>query len=285
MGKIKQRIAAIATERHRIRRELAKSGSQLSAGAEALQLAIGLLRDLPTLYSKYGPEVRQAINDALFTRLYIDQDVTRVDWNDQAAEIYTASQQAGDGIGEIATGTKAKRDTEASRLPTLTDVLLASGEATSRGSWNTTVMAEVLARYSNAEPILARLNLRLARALERDTGLPKVRQWEPHRISSRIGPATIERLVHGYSAGRSTAELAGELGIGETTAREHLHAAGVALRGPRRLSREEVQRIHELHAAGASNSNIASEVGVTKEAVRKRLVASNRGSTCASKES
>ena len=86
--------------------------------------------------------MRQAINDALFTRLYIDQDVTRVDWNDEAAEIYTAAQQAGDSIGKVATGPKAKRDTEASRLPTLTDVLQASGEATSRGSWNTAVMAE-----------------------------------------------------------------------------------------------------------------------------------------------
>ncbi|GAA1804107.1 hypothetical protein GCM10009811_29650 [Nostocoides veronense] len=34
----------------------------------------------PCSSPKYGPEVRQAINDALFTRLYIDQDVTRVDW-------------------------------------------------------------------------------------------------------------------------------------------------------------------------------------------------------------
>lgn len=133
----------------------------------------------------------------------------------------------------------------------------------------------MLARYSNAEPTLARLNLRLARALEHHTDPPKVRQWEPHRITPRIGAATIERLVHGYNAGRSTAELASELGIGETTAREHLHRAGVALRGPRRLSRAEVQRILELHAAGASNSTIAREIGVTKEAVRKRLVASS----------
>ena len=96
----------------------------------------------PCSSPKYGPEVRQAINDALFTRLYIDQDVTRVDWNDEAAEIYAAAQQAGDGTRAVATRTKAKRDAEASRLPTLTDVLLASGEATSRRSWNTAVMAE-----------------------------------------------------------------------------------------------------------------------------------------------
>ncbi|GAA1780261.1 hypothetical protein GCM10009811_01950 [Nostocoides veronense] len=74
----------------------------------------------------------------------------------------------------------------------------------------------MLARYSNAEPTLARLNVRIARAFERDTEMPKVRQWEPHRIASKIGPASIERLVAGYSAGRSAAELAKELGIGET---------------------------------------------------------------------
>lgn len=60
MEKIKQRIASIATERIRIRSELAKSGSQLSVGAEALRLAIGLLRDLPGIYGQHGAEVRQA---------------------------------------------------------------------------------------------------------------------------------------------------------------------------------------------------------------------------------
>lgn len=123
MDKIKQRIASIATERIRIRSELAKSGSQLSVRAEALRLAIGLLRDLPGIYGQHGAEVRQAINDALFTRLYIDQDVTRVIWQDEAAEIYAAAQEASRGSTEVAgrgaTGANAKRDAETSRFANL----------------------------------------------------------------------------------------------------------------------------------------------------------------------
>lgn len=63
-------------------------------------------------------------------------------WQDEAAEIHTAAQQTGGEPAEPVMGANGNRDAETSRLPTLTDVLRASGEATSRGSWNTAVMAE-----------------------------------------------------------------------------------------------------------------------------------------------
>ncbi len=86
-----QRLSNITVERSRLKAELGKNGSQLTIGADALKLAVTMIRDLPRLYAKSGPDVRGAITDALFTKLYIDEDrLTEAVYRPEFGEIVEA---------------------------------------------------------------------------------------------------------------------------------------------------------------------------------------------------
>ncbi len=99
----------------------------------------------------------------------------------------------------------------------------------------------------------------------------------PHALERRIGQARIAELVAAYQDGASCLEVSKRFGVPPSTVIDQLVRAGVPIRGPRRLSTDEVQRIQQLRAEGVSLRANALEVGVSKAPAGKR--AANSSST------
>jgi site-specific DNA recombinase len=70
--KIRQRLRAIAEEREQLAEELDRSETSLAAGAAVIEAALDLLESPEELYRQAGPTTRRLINQAFFTRLYVD---------------------------------------------------------------------------------------------------------------------------------------------------------------------------------------------------------------------
>jgi DNA invertase Pin-like site-specific DNA recombinase len=75
--KIRQRLTKLYADRARLNDELSATGAQLALGAERLNQAMELLRDIAMLYATTVDEVRGLLNAALFSRFYVEEDGVR----------------------------------------------------------------------------------------------------------------------------------------------------------------------------------------------------------------
>ncbi len=92
-----------------------------------------------------------------------------------------------------------------------------------------------------------------------------------HALERRIGQARVAELVTAYQDDASCLEVSKRFGAPPSTVIDQLVRAGVPIRGPRRLSTDEVQRIQQPRTEGASRRAIALEVGASKAPVGKRV--------------
>jgi site-specific DNA recombinase len=75
--KIRERLRSLADERARVTGELEQIVSRLTAGAQVMTAAIGLISDVPELYRQSSDEGRRLINQVFFERLYVEYDKVR----------------------------------------------------------------------------------------------------------------------------------------------------------------------------------------------------------------
>lgn len=72
--KIRTRLGQLYLERQRLTAEQQRSGEELAAGAAVISRAIELLQDIPRAYANAEDGVRGLLNDALFKRLWVDDE-------------------------------------------------------------------------------------------------------------------------------------------------------------------------------------------------------------------
>ncbi|MFV2195049.1 recombinase family protein [Nocardiopsis sp. LOL_012] len=73
-GKIKARLKDIARQRERLTQKLGSATKDLSEAAQQLDRCLAKLTDLPALYRSCNDEQRRLLNQAIFERLYIEED-------------------------------------------------------------------------------------------------------------------------------------------------------------------------------------------------------------------
>ena len=99
--KIRERLNTLRTERARLEVDVTQSGAALAAGAEVLEACIQLAADVRELYVAANDEARGALNDALFRRIYVDEDgVHGAELREPFAEIVDAGK-VHEGIVEL----------------------------------------------------------------------------------------------------------------------------------------------------------------------------------------
>ena len=92
-----------------------------------------------------------------------------------------------------------------------------------------------------------------------------------HKLSQRLQLETITQLLADYQAGSSTPALARQYRISATSVKTLLHARGVAVRRPRKLTEPEVLTAAELYQAGWSLAKLGQKFDVDDTTVWRRL--------------
>lgn len=72
--KVRQKLLDIERERDRLQRRLIDVENEITAGAELLEVALGLLERPDELYERATDAGRRAINQALFAKLHVYRD-------------------------------------------------------------------------------------------------------------------------------------------------------------------------------------------------------------------
>ena len=72
VGRARTRLTEIATDRTRVRKELAELGPSLRESSEMLFAALDLLCEIDVLYADAPEPLRRKLNQAIFRKLYID---------------------------------------------------------------------------------------------------------------------------------------------------------------------------------------------------------------------
>lgn len=93
-----------------------------------------------------------------------------------------------------------------------------------------------------------------------------LRRRRERRISRRLEPKTIDRLVAEYMTGTTSAELGRRYGIAKSSVLKLVRQAGEQVRHPR-LSVAETARLVELYEAGLQQKDIAERLGRSPSAV------------------
>lgn len=75
--KIRERLNKINEDRVRLESDVNQSGAALAVGASILEDAIRLAADVRTLYADAEDSARVALNDAIFRRVFVDEDGVR----------------------------------------------------------------------------------------------------------------------------------------------------------------------------------------------------------------
>ncbi|MET8426858.1 hypothetical protein [Nocardia sp. NPDC004860] len=96
------------------------------------------------------------------------------------------------------------------------------------------------------------------------------RPREPRRIEQRLGPATVEELLHAYRDGTSTAQLAARYGISKTAVLNLLTNRKV----PRRfqsMTTNDIDHVERLYLAGHSLVSCSRLTGFPASTIRDAL--------------
>ena len=91
--KIRERLNQINQDRARLEEDIRESGSALAAGADVLEVCLHLAADVRELYAAAVDSARRELNDAMFLRLFLDEDgIHGADLRKPFGEIFDASE-------------------------------------------------------------------------------------------------------------------------------------------------------------------------------------------------
>lgn len=112
-NKITERLNNIERKRLRIGEQLNEVEADLSVGASMLEAALELLGEPSTLYQQVSDSDRRLLNQAIFEKLYVDNDAVNDDqlkepFSDMVAAHNVALRRSGDAVSS--SGPKTRRD-------------------------------------------------------------------------------------------------------------------------------------------------------------------------------
>jgi hypothetical protein len=152
---------------------------------------------------------------------------------------------------------------------------LFSKQKTPTGSENVDVLCleGLVGRYSNNSDqgeILTRVLSKARESVRRDVELPQPHP-PAHKVTQRLSPDEIARLVQSYEAGASTTQLEQEFGLGHGTVIRLLQKHGVKTR-LKGLSESETAEARQLYESGLPLAEVSKRVGRAQSSVRKALI-------------
>lgn len=142
--KIRQRINQLREDRARIESERREAGAAITTGADVLDQCLALLGDTGQLYRQANDLARGSLNEAIFKRLFIDEDGVRTtDLRPPFDGILQAAASLRESSANANSAPEHDHDVTASQgaVLSLSHVLPACEGKTSRG-WNKRLMAE-----------------------------------------------------------------------------------------------------------------------------------------------
>lgn len=87
----------------------------------------------------------------------------------------------------------------------------------------------------------------------------------------KIAPTEAERIVQGYTAGKSTKQLARESGRSRSSISAVLKRSGIEMRTFREASEADIRMMVYLYESGLSLRRVAERVGFSERTVLNRL--------------
>ena len=258
--KLRARLRNISAEREKLTEQLEHTDDRLEVGAAVIEAALDLLNDPEELYRRSAPKNRRLLNQAIFVKLYVDDnEVTDHVMREPFAEMHAAQSSValdGQRIGK-------RRRPEAAKDKTEADLLVAA--LAGRGS-SKTAMVELLGRYSNQD-IATRFRQILAGEGRDD---PPARATRPGRRNQSLKPDEVRELLAAYAAGTPIDRVAEHFGIHRTTALNIVKREGV----PRRWKTIErhLEEARELYDSGLSMAKVGQHFGVSTDAVREAFL-------------
>ena len=89
--KLRRRLRKIRAEREKLEEQLEHSDDRLEVGAAVIEAALDLLNDPEEMYRRSAPKYRRLLNQAIFVKLYVDDnEVTDHVMREPFAEIHAA---------------------------------------------------------------------------------------------------------------------------------------------------------------------------------------------------
>jgi site-specific DNA recombinase len=135
---VRSRLRRIAAERTKLEEQLERTDDRLEVGAALIDAALELLRDPEEMYRQSGEKYRRILNQAIFERLYVDDNaVTDHVLREPFAELHEA--QARLPVGHDSVGKRPRAETAVDQ--TKADLLVTA--LSSHGS-SKTAMVEVM---------------------------------------------------------------------------------------------------------------------------------------------
>ncbi|MEV6102311.1 hypothetical protein [Nocardia sp. NPDC051981] len=258
------KLIDIKTQRKRLEAGLTNTSEELTIGAGLLRHALDLVADPYVLYRDASTDVRRLLNETFYQRFYIDdhQDTIEPTISDEKTDLFAALHQA----GRACTSPPPRRKQKGAYSNQRADA-----------GWNKPLMVDLAGRYSKRadlhklETTRAKIDTGPSSPLPRRHKKPLAdRPREPRRIEQRLGPATVEELLHAYRDGTSTTQLAARYGISKTAVLNLLTNRNVSRRF-QSMTTNDVDHVERLYLAGHSLASCSRLTGFPASTIRDAL--------------
>jgi len=235
-----------------LQRELDTTEHQLETGRAIFTRALDLLTDPQAMYEQADETVRNVLNKAFFTRLYVDGDkitgqtlrepfdllITSYQRRPQTHTDRTYHRRSNSSVAHNPAHTTSSAahltacdadDHNLSDLDreTLTDRLALAlwGQGSSKA-----VVVGLPGGYYNTRVQVSELES-LMRKLPESSKPPRLaRQGPVPGTAKQLEPSQVQELIAGYLAGATVYQLGDQFGIERRTVSQHLHRHGVQMR-------------------------------------------------------
>ena len=128
--KVRSRLRQIAAERAKLEEQLERTDDRLEVGAALIDAALELLRKPEELYRQSGEKNRRLLNQAIFEKLYVDDnEVTDHVLREPFAELHEAQARLPIGQSSAGRRPRAARDVDQSKADLLVTALSSQGSS------------------------------------------------------------------------------------------------------------------------------------------------------------
>jgi site-specific DNA recombinase len=128
--KVRSRLRRIAAERAKLAEQLERTDDRLEVGAALIDAALELLRDPEEMYRQSGEKYRRILNQAIFERLYVDDnEVTDHVLREPFAELHEAQERLTVGNGSVGRRPRTERSVDQAKADLLVTALSSQGSS------------------------------------------------------------------------------------------------------------------------------------------------------------
>ena len=127
---MRSRLRRIAAERAKLEEQLERTDDRLEVGAALIDAALELLRDPEEMYRQSGEKYRRILNQAIFERLYVDDnEVTDHVLREPFAELHEAQERLPVGHSSVGRRPRAERAVDQTKADLLVAALSSGGSS------------------------------------------------------------------------------------------------------------------------------------------------------------